>query len=118
MPSYTKAHPYSDKENFSEKLWQLVSEQQEQVQHHKIKAQRECKCLQLHQLVEAGSENDEPKGITGDNHSGLKDDDDDDDDDDGDNGTQFTSHVVAMKLSGVTKEHLMYSKNKVPKAPP
>ncbi|KAI6038366.1 hypothetical protein EDC04DRAFT_2604104 [Pisolithus marmoratus] len=118
MPSYTKAHPYSDKENFSE--------QQEQVQCCKIKAQRECKCLQLHQLAEAWSENDELEGIAGDDHSGLK--DDNNDDDDRDNGTQlsafmpfvnlFTSHVVAMKLSGITREHLMYSKNKVPKAPP
>ncbi|KAI5996639.1 hypothetical protein EDC04DRAFT_2612767 [Pisolithus marmoratus] len=129
MPSYIKARPYSDKENFSanhgveepggrscqpsEKLQQLVSEQQQQVQCHEIKAQRECKRLQLHQLMEAGSKNDGPKGIAGDDQSGLK-----DDDDDGDNGTQFTSHVVAMKLSGITKEHLMYSKNKVPKAPP
>ncbi|KAI5991712.1 hypothetical protein EDC04DRAFT_2911463 [Pisolithus marmoratus] len=90
-----------------------MSEQKEQVQHHEIKAQREQKHLQLCQLAEVGSENDELEGIAGNDQSGIK-----DDDDNGDNGTQFSSHAVPMKLSGITKEHLMYSKNKVPKAPP
>ncbi|KAI6043844.1 hypothetical protein EDC04DRAFT_2890547 [Pisolithus marmoratus] len=95
-------------------LQQLTSEQQEQLQHREIKAQRECKHLQLHQLAEVGSENDELEGIAGDDQSGIE----DDNDDDGDNGTQFSSHAVPTKLSGITKEHLTYSKNKVLKAPP
>lgn len=128
MPSHTKAHSYLDKENFSadhgsegpggrlrqpsEKLRQLTSEQQEQAQHREIKAQKERKRLQSRQLAEVGSENDEPEGTAGDNQSGIE------DDDDGDNGTQFTSRVVTTKLNGVTNERLVYSKNKVPKAPP
>ncbi|KAI6162857.1 hypothetical protein EDD17DRAFT_1572893 [Pisolithus thermaeus] len=128
MPSYTKACSYLDKENFSadhglegpggqscqpsEKLQQLTSEQQEQAQHCEIKAQKECKHLQSCQLAEVGSENDEPEGTAGNDQSGIK------DNDDGDNGTQFTSCVVTMKLNGATNKHLMYSKKKVPKVPP
>ncbi|KAI5994419.1 hypothetical protein EDD15DRAFT_2366510 [Pisolithus albus] len=128
MPSYTKARPYSDKENFSvdhglvgpggrsrrpsEKLRQLTSEQQEQAHRREIKAQKECKRLQVRQLAEEGSENDELEGFAGDDRSGIE------DDDDRDNGTQFTSRVVTTKLSGPMNERLVYSKNKVPKAPP
>ncbi|KAI6012375.1 hypothetical protein EDC04DRAFT_2609500 [Pisolithus marmoratus] len=65
-------------------------------------------------LAEVGSENDELEGIAGDDQSGIK----DDNDNDRGNGTQFSSHAVPTKLSGITKEHLTYSKNKVPKAPP
>ncbi|KAI6045870.1 hypothetical protein EDC04DRAFT_2598458 [Pisolithus marmoratus] len=87
-------------------------EHQEQLQCHEIKAQREHKCLQCHQQVEAGSKHDEPKGS--DDQSGIKDDDGDED-----NGTQFSSHAVPTKLSAsMTKEHLMYSKSKIPKALP
>ncbi|KAI5982716.1 hypothetical protein EDD15DRAFT_2202598 [Pisolithus albus] len=95
----------------SEKLRQLMSEQQELTQHREIKAQKEWKHLQARQLAEFGSENDEPEDAAGDDQSGIE------DDDDGDNGTQFTSHVVSTKLSGIMNGCLVYSQSKVPKAP-
>ncbi|KAI5994822.1 hypothetical protein EDD15DRAFT_2195941 [Pisolithus albus] len=107
MPTYTKGRPYADKENFdvegqgprarrpSEKQRLLTSEQQELVQRREIRAQREWKRDRLRKLAEAGSENGGSDGVA---------------DDD--------LHIVATKLSGVAKEGLSYSKNKVPKPPP
>ncbi|KAI6023691.1 hypothetical protein PISMIDRAFT_12159 [Pisolithus microcarpus 441] len=104
MPTYTKGHPYMDKENFdvegqgpwahrpSEKQRLLTSEQQELVQH-----------------PEVGSENGGSDGGADEDQSA-----DNDNDDDGDIGSQ----EIATRLSGVAKEGLTYSKNKVPKPLP
>ncbi|KAI6095824.1 hypothetical protein EDD17DRAFT_1749722 [Pisolithus thermaeus] len=124
MLTYTKGRPYADKENFdtnhgsegqgawarqlSEKQKLLASKQQELAHHREIRAQRERKCLQLRQLAEEGSENDDPKEDADDNQSVL-----DDNNDEGDN-----SCIVMTKLSGIAKEGFAYSRNKAPKAQP
>ncbi|KAI6098436.1 hypothetical protein EDD16DRAFT_1527203 [Pisolithus croceorrhizus] len=127
MPTFTKSHGYSDKENAdahgqegpgghshqpSEKLKQLTAKQQELTKHHGIKAQRECKHLQLCQLDQEGSKTDKREGYAGDDQYGI------DDNNDGDDRSQFTSCVIMTRLSGRSKEHLSHRKNKVPRAPP
>ncbi|KAI6166686.1 hypothetical protein EDD17DRAFT_1855258 [Pisolithus thermaeus] len=124
MLTFTKARCNSDKENTdvhgldgpggrsrrpSEKLRQLMAEQQELAERREIKAQRECKRLQIRQLAQDGSETDEREGFAGDDQYGI---------DDGDDGSQFTSRIIMMKLSGRCKERLSYSKNKIPRVPP
>ncbi|KAI5994999.1 hypothetical protein EDD15DRAFT_2365900 [Pisolithus albus] len=129
MPSNSRVRGHSDKENAdatrglegtssrsrrpSEKLKQMTAEQQELAERREIRTQRERKRLQLRQLADEGSDIEEREVFAGDDRYDI-----DDDNDDEDNGSQFTSRVIATKLSGVSKERLSYSKHKIPRAPP
>ncbi|KAI6004751.1 hypothetical protein EDD15DRAFT_2359536 [Pisolithus albus] len=86
----------------------MTAKQQELAKRCEIKAQRECKRLQICQLAQEGSKTDEREGFPGDDQYGINDDDDEDDgsqreiagsDDDNDEEPRSTPHSSSNRQS-------------------
>ncbi|KIM64573.1 hypothetical protein SCLCIDRAFT_23312 [Scleroderma citrinum Foug A] len=78
-------------------------------QRRNAKAQRDHECCRHHLLMQEGSENEDEDNS--DEGQDLKEDGLEEEE-----GTQFSSHPIATKLSAMARQHpLTYSNSKVPK---